>query len=61
MTFKELNKELARLERALFKTKTIKEWDALIHKYNALKLDYCRLTDEPIVTISYDNMPTYNG
>lgn len=52
MTFKETEKELARLEGALLKAATLKEWDTLVHKYNALKLDYCRMTGENISYLS---------
>lgn len=46
MTFKELDKELARLEVELLEAKTMKEWDTLVHRYNVLKLDRCRMTGE---------------
>lgn len=52
MTFNELNKELDRLEGALLKAETIKEWDTLVHQYNALKLDRCRMTGESISYLS---------
>lgn len=52
MTFKETENELARLEGALLKAETLKEWDTLVHQYNALKLDYCRMTGENISYLS---------
>ncbi len=52
MTFKELNKELDCLEVALLEAKTMKEWDTLVHRYNALKLDRCRMTGENISYLS---------
>jgi hypothetical protein len=52
MTFKELDKELDRLEVALLEAKTMKEWDTLVHRYNALKLDRCRMTGESISYLS---------
>lgn len=52
MTFKETEKELDRLEVALLEAKTLKEWDTLVHRYNALKLDRCRMTGENISYVS---------
>lgn len=52
MGIKELEKELARLEAALLQTETIEEWDMLIHRYNALSLDRCRMVGESISYLS---------
>lgn len=47
-----MDKELDRLEVALLGAETIKEWDTLVHRYNALKLDRCRMTGESISYVS---------
>lgn len=52
MNLAELDNELARLEVALFEAETMKEWDITVHRYNALKLDRCRMTGDPITSIS---------
>lgn len=53
MIFKELDKELDRLEVALQEAKTMKEWDTLVHEYNALKIKRCQMTGEsPLVDYS---------
>ncbi len=52
MNLAALDKELDRLEAVLIQAKTMKEWDTALHRYNALKLDRCRLTGETITAIS---------
>lgn len=52
MNLTAMDKELARLEGALIKAKDMREWDVVVHQYNALKLDRCRLTGESISAIS---------
>lgn len=46
MTFKELENEIENAERALFETKTIKEWDAAVSRYNYLKIKWCQMRGE---------------
>lgn len=62
MTFKNLIKELDRLEVALLEAKTMKEWDTLVHRYNALKLARCRMLGENIsyLSVSYQNSQLLN-
>jgi hypothetical protein len=52
MIFKELDKELDCLEVALLEAKTMKEWDTLVHEYNALKIKRCQMTGENISYLS---------
>lgn len=52
MNLAALDSELDRLEEALIEAKTMKEWDETIRRYNALKLDRCRITGESITAIS---------
>lgn len=53
MIFKELDKKFDHLEEALLEAKTMEEWDMLVHQYNALKLDFWRMTgDSPTVDYS---------
>lgn len=56
MSIKEIEQELDRLAVALMESETIKEWDTLVSKYNALKLTYCRMTGERIITASFNNV-----
>lgn len=52
MRLVDIDEELDRLEVALMEAETMKEWDTAVHRYNALKLDRCRLTGDPIAPIS---------
>lgn len=52
MSIKEVEQELNRLAVALMESETMKEFDTLVHRYNALKLSYCRMTGEPITIAS---------
>lgn len=47
-----IDKELDRLEVLLLEAKTMKEWDITVHRYNALKLDRCRMLGEPIIAVN---------
>lgn len=48
MTFKQLENEIENAERALFDTKTIKEWDAAVSRYNALKIQWYQMSGEAL-------------
>lgn len=52
MSIEELERELDHLAKALSKPKPIKEFDVLVSRYNALKIQYCRMTGEPIIVTS---------
>ena len=59
MTIKQLENEIENAERALFETKTIKEWDAAVRHYNELKIKWCQMSGvspEPEAV----NMADYN-
>ncbi|MDH6310567.1 hypothetical protein M2451_003343 [Dysgonomonas sp. PFB1-18] len=47
-----LDAELDCLEVALMEATTMKEWDTAIHRYNALKIDRCHITGDPITSVS---------
>ena len=45
---KQLEKEIERAEAALFEAKTIKDWDAAVHRYNELKIKWNQMAGERI-------------
>lgn len=46
MTIKELENEIENAERAMFETKTIKEWDRAVRYYNELKIKWYQMSGE---------------
>ena len=68
MTIRQLENEIENAERALFETKTIKEWDAAVRHYNNLKIRWCQMAGESptpeVVSMTEYNLykiPARNG
>lgn len=59
MTIKQLENEIDNVERAMFETKTIKEWDQTVRRYNELKIKWYQMSGEsPVPEVI--NMTEYN-
>ena len=52
MYIEKVEQELDRLAVALCESKTLKEWDNLVSRYNALKLTWARMTGTRIITMN---------
>lgn len=55
MTVQELDIEIAKAEKALFETKTLKEWDQAVRRYNALGVKRWQMTGEGYINETYSN------